>query len=185
MPRFVLSNQNIFSVEQLCEQARAKHIAGDTAEAIGLLTKAIQQEPSNTQVAMDMVQIFIDIGELEQATALFNQLPALDREGDTGTALLGQLTIHELAAKTDGKEALQARISNANDNEARFDLAICLVAEHDYQEAMENLFAVIKSEPEFKEGAAREMIVSLCNILEPNEPELSQKFRRRLANTLA
>lgn len=171
--------------DDLREQARARHLAGETLEAIGLLTQAIQQDPANTRVAMDMVQIFIDIGELQQAKDLYNKLPDSDKESDTGKALLGQLTFRDLAANTAGKDALQARISaNANDHEARFDMAICLIAEHDYQQAMENLFEIFNREPEFKEGAAREMIINLCNMLTPNEPKLAQEFRRRLGGTL-
>ena len=43
-----------------------------------LLTQAIQQDPANTRIAMDMLQIFIDTGRLDQAKPLFNKLP--DRE---------------------------------------------------------------------------------------------------------
>lgn len=171
--------------DELREQARNKHMAGETVEAISLLTQAIQQDPSNTRVAMDMVQIFIDIGELEQAKGLYNKLPNSDMQSDTGKALLGQLTFQNLAANTEGKAALQARISaDVNDHDARFDLAICLVAEHDYQQAMENLFEILNSEPEYKDGAAREMIISLSNMLAANEPALAQAFRRRLGTTL-
>jgi len=173
------------NIDELREQARSMHIAGDTVEAIGLLTKAIQQDPTNTLVAMDMVQIFIDINELEPAKSLFNKLPDIDKESDTGKALLGQLTVRDLAAKTEGKAALQARINiDAKDHDAHFDLAICLVAEHDYKQAMDSLFTILSQEPEFKEGAAREMIITLTDMLTPNEPELAQSFRRRLANLL-
>jgi len=173
------------NINELRERARSLHIAGETADAIGLLTQAIQQDPSNTLVAMDMVQIFIDIDELEPAKNLFNKLPDLDKESDTGKALLGQLNVRDLAGKTEGKAALQARINNdAKDHDAHFDLAICLVAEHDYKQAMDSLFVILAQEPDFKEGAAREMIISLTDILAPNEPELAQTFRRRLANLL-
>ena len=173
------------NIDELREQARSKHIAGETMEAINLLTAAIQQDPSNTLIAMDMVQIFIDINELEQAKGLYSKLPDVDKESNTGKVLLGQLTFRDLAANTEGKAALQARISNdAQDYAAHFDLAICLVAEHDYKQAMESLFFILANEPEFKEGAAREMIVALNDMLAPNEPELAQSFRRRLANML-
>lgn len=171
--------------DELREQARQKHIAGKTVEAISLLTQAIQQDPANTRVAMDMVQVLLDIGELEQAKVLFNKLPDSDKEADTGKALIGQLTFKDLAAKTEGKAALVARIeANADDHDAHFDLAVCLVAEHDYQQAMEHLFAIFDKEPEYREGAAREMIVNLSNMLATSEPALAQEFRRRLGSAL-
>lgn len=171
--------------DELRELAREKHLSGDTVEAIGLLTKAIQEDPSNTRVAMDMVQVFLDINELEQAKGLFNRLPEHDRLSDMGKTLLGQLTFKDLAAKTDGKEQLKNRLAdNASDFDSRFDLAICLVAEHEYTQAMDNLFVIFEQNPEYKEGATKEMIINLSNMLSVNEPELAQEFRKRMGNVI-
>lgn len=185
--RAILKGHGIYNAsDELRMEARQKHMAGDTVEAMNLLTTAIQQDPRNTRVAMDMVQIFLDIDELEQATALFNRLPDKDKKSETGMSLVGQITFRELAAKTEGKASLQERVGgNPGDHDARFDLAVCLVAEHDYQGAMDQLFAVFEAEPEYKQGAAREMIINLCNMLAPNEPQLAQAFRQRLGNVVS
>lgn len=135
------------------ESARQKHMQGDTIEAITMLTKAIQEDPINTRLAMDMVQIFLDINEIEQAKSLFNRLPEHDRQSDMGKTLLGQLTFKELASNTDGKEQLQTKIiENADDYDAIFDFSICLIAEHNYQKAVDNLFVVFDQKPEYKGG---------------------------------
>lgn len=185
--RELLKSLGIFShADELREQARQKHIAGDTMEAINLLTTAIKQDPKNTRVAMDMVQIFLDVNELEQAKGLFNRLPETARVSDMGKSLMGQLTFKDLASKTAGKEELQAKVAeNADDYDALFDLAICFVAEHEHDQAMENLFIIFKKNPDYKEGAAKEMIVSLTNMLSVNEPELAQEFRRRMGSAIS
>lgn len=185
--RLLLKSYGIFrESDDMREQARNRHMAGDTVEAINLLTQAIQKDPTNTRVALDMVQVLIDIGELDRARTLFDRLPEKDRTGDTGRSLTGQLTFSELAAKTTGKDDLLRRIAGApDDHDAHFDLSICLVAEHDYRQAMDHLFAILQQQPDYKQGAAREMIISLINMLAPNEPELAQEFRRRLGNVLA
>lgn len=64
--RALLRDLGVFRVSDVNrEQAREKHLAGDTSAAILMLSEAIKQDPSNTRIAMDMVQIFIDINELE------------------------------------------------------------------------------------------------------------------------
>ena len=73
---------------------------------------------------------------------------------------------------------------DASDHAARFDMAVCLVHQHDYDRAMDHLFAVMESEPEFREGAVREMIILLSNMLAANAPEQAQGYRRRLASLL-
>jgi len=168
------------------ELARQKHISGETLEAITLLTKAIQQDPGNTRIAMDMVQIFLDINELEQAKSLFNRLPEKDRTSNTGKTLFGQLTIKDFAAKTDGKAALTEQLLSSPDNyDAMFDLSLCLIADHDYKQALDHLFNIFEQSPEYKEGAAKEMIINISNILSENEPDLSQEIRRRLGSSLS
>ena len=171
--------------DALREEARSKHMAGDTGEAIMLLSKAIQQEPGNTRVAMDMVQIFIDVGELEQAQGLFNKLPDSDKESSMGKSLIGQLTFADLAAKTVGIEALNERLAkDANDHAACFDLSVCLVAGHDYDGAMEQLFSLLEMNPDYQDGAAKEMIITITNMLSPNNPEQASVYRKRLSSLL-
>lgn len=184
--RDLLKSQGIYrESDELRMQARTKHMAGDMIAAVTLLTQAIQQDPANTRVAMDMVQVFLDMNEIEQATSLFNKLPDRDKNSETGKILIGQFTFKDLASKTDGKEALITKIeTNPSDFDACFDLSICLVAENDYQGAMNYLFNIFDQEPEYKDGAAREMIINLTNMLASNEPEMAQEFRRRLGNVI-
>jgi len=185
--RELLKSYGVFrQSDELREQARHKHMQGETMEAISLLTSAIKEDPTNTRVAMDMVQIFLDINELAQARSLFNRLPETDRASEAGESLLGQLTFRELAEKTAGIQNLEKVIAESPDDyDAHFDMTICLVAEHNYIKAMDHLFFIFEHEPEYKEGAAREMIISLTNMLAKKEPELSQEFRRRMGNVIS
>lgn len=182
--RALLKEVGVYSQsDEMREQAREKHMAGDTLAAIQLLTQAIQHDPSDTKVAMDMVQIFIDLNELDQANNLFNQLPDSVKQSDMGKSLVGQLTFLDLAAKTGGKFQLQQQlIANPNDCDVHFDLAVCLIAEKDYEEAMNHLFEIMTIDSSYKENAAREMIINVCNMLAPNDPELASGFRKRLSS---
>ncbi len=171
--------------DELREQARQKHLSGDTVGAIGLLTRAIKLHPSNTRVAMDMVQIFIDVGDIESAQDLFSKLPERDQISDVGKMLRSQLTFSEYAAKTKGIEALQLQLENNLDNaQLRFDLAVCLMARHDYQGAMDHLFEIMKSDPEFREGAAKEAIIMIIKMLTPTSPTLAKAYQRKLSGQL-
>ncbi len=124
--RGILKDYGIYrESDELRLQARNEHMSGNTVDAIKLLTLAIQQDPKNTRVAMDMVQVFIDIGQLEQAKSLYNRLPDSDKRGETGVSLMGQLNISDIASNTAGKEQLESRVAdNAADHVAQFDLAL-------------------------------------------------------------
>jgi putative thioredoxin len=184
--RALLKELGIFNQADLMrEQAREKHLGGDTAGAILQLTDAIKAEPSNTRVAMDMVQIFIDIGEIEQAGSLYERLPKSARDTDMGMALNRQLTFARLAADTPDIETLQNRLaSNADDADAHFDLALRMITLHQYREAADHLFAILQKQDNYKDGAAREMIITISNMMASVDNELAQDIRRRLANLL-
>lgn len=172
--------------DELREQARARHVEGDSHNAILLLTEAIKKDPGNTRVALDMVQILLDIGERDQAKALFDRLPEGARSSEMGKAVSGQLLFAGLAAATDGVAALTDRLkADPDDHAARFDLALCEVARHEYPAAIEHLFGILEVDPGFRDGAARELVATIANMLMPNEPELAQEYRRRLSNLLA
>lgn len=172
--------------DEMRMQAREKHISGDTPAAITLLTEAIKKDPANTRIAMDMVQIFIDIDQLDEAKALFARLPEADRNSDPGKAITGQLTFKEYALKTPGKATLSQQVlENPDDKDKRFDLAICQVADFENKEALDNLFIIFEADSEYKEGAAREMIITIINMLTLNSPEIASEYRRKLANMLA
>lgn len=179
---FGIVNEN----DVLRQQARDKHLAGDTPAAIMLLTQAIRSNPADTHVAMDMVQIFIDIGNIGDATSLFNRLPDKAKESETGKSLIGQLTFIDHAAKTEGVEKLQQRLQeNSDDHDARFDLVICLIATHDYQQAMDHLLQLLSSVPDYKDGAAREMMIGVTGTLATTQPELAKEYKRKFANLTA
>lgn len=184
--RVLLSGLGVYrESDEMRLKARKKHMNGETPEAIMLLTEAIKKDPSNTRVAMDMVQIFIDAGELEQAKGLFEKLPEVDQQSQTGKSLSGQLVFSALAANTEGLDSLAARVAaDEEDHDARFDLAVCMIANHDYMGAVDHMFTLLEKESNYKEGAPKEMIITMANMLAPNEPELAKSIRQRLGKFL-
>ena len=185
--RELLKDFGVFHESDLMrEQAREKHLAGDTSAAIVQLSEAIKADPSNTRVVMDMVQIFIDIGELEQAKGLYGRLPEATRETEMGKALNGQLTFATLAESVDDLETLKTRLAtNPDDSGARFDMAIRQISTYEYNEAIDNLFYIQQNDAEYKDGAAKEMIITVSNMIEPVNIEVAKEIRRKLANLLS
>ncbi|MBC8493913.1 MAG: tetratricopeptide repeat protein [Candidatus Thioglobus sp.] len=185
--RVLLKHYGVFRAsDELRDQARIKHMEGDTQSAIMLLTQAVSSDPSNTRIALDMVQIFLDINEIEQAQELFDKLPESVKTKDIGLSISSQFNFIRLAQNTSGIDSLKVQMLSApNDYQVRFDLAVCLFAQHDIEAGMEMLFFIQENEPNFKEGVAREMIGMICNMLANTNPEESGVYRQRLANLMS
>ena len=170
----------------LREQARNKHLAGDTPAAILLFTEAMKKDPGNVLIALDMVQIFIDIQQVDQARSLYEKLPESAKSSEMGKNLNGQLLFAKLAEKSADINTLINNISeNSEDFDSRFDLAIRHITQYQYKEAMDQLFYILEKDAEYKSGAAREMIITITNMLTSSDSELATSYRRKLANTLA
>lgn len=185
--RALLKDFGIFhEADLLREQAREKHMSGDTPGAILLLTEAIKKDPGDTLTALYMVQIFLDIRQLDQAIGLFNRLPESARQSDMGKSISGQLTFIELAAKTAGKDELVKKLADdEHDHDARFDLSVCLISEYEYSAAAEELFTILADSPDYKDGAARELVITISHLLEKTQNEAAQEIRRKLSNMLS
>jgi putative thioredoxin len=172
--------------DDMRQRARQLHMQGETPQAVTLLAQAMKNDPSNTLIALDMVQIFIDLGQYDEAIQLLEKLPEVDRNSETGKSLSGQLWVIEQAAATEGADNLKERIAyNTCDYDARFDLALCEMSRHDYERAMEQLFYIQEQDPGYKEGAVREMIVTIINMLASSNPEFAQHYRRKLSSMLS
>ena len=175
----------VSKIEEMRDQARELHLKGDTTEAIIVLSDAIKEDPSNTKIAMDMVQIFIDLGDLEQAGGLFNKLPDVDKNTDTGLSLFGQLQIKTKASQTVGLKALKENILlNPDDFNARLDCAVCELAQGDSEQALDQLFYIQEHKADFKEGAAKEMIIAIINAIATSDPEAAREYRTKLTMLL-
>ncbi len=171
--------------EELRKQAAEKHQNGETPAAIQLLTQAIQMAPGNAKVAMDMCQIFLDMDMLAEGAELYTKFPNKIKETDKGKYLIGQITFKKLALDTAGKAALESKLlENPDDEDAQFDLAICLIAQQEFSEGMVHLLGLLKRNPQAKGGGAQELAVALINMVDLDDKELAGDLRRKLANTV-
>jgi len=171
----------VSKTEEMRSQAHELHLKGETSEAITLLADAIKQDPSNAKIAMDMVQIFIDLGDLDQAGGLFNKLPDIDKNSDIGLGLFGQLQIKTKASQTAGLKTLKENILlNPDDFDARIDCAICELAQANTEQALDQLFYIQEHKAEYKEGTAKEMIIEIIDATMSVDPETARGYRAKL-----
>jgi len=183
----ILKSFGIFRAgDELREEAARLNIQGDTEGAIKKLTEAIQLDPGNVRVALDMTQLLLDINVVDEAVKLFNRLPDAAKNSDQGKLIIGQVTFKNLAVKTPGVESLLKAVKeDSTDIDSKFYLAICYIAERKFEQALENAFEVLKVEADYKEGAAQEIIVTAIEMLDLFDTEAATKARRSLANIVS
>lgn len=180
--KFDISNPD----EELRREALVKHKNGDTPQAIQLLTQAIQMNPSNAKVAMDMCQVFLDINMLAEAAELYTKFPNTLKESDKGRFLIGQITFKKLALDTDGMSVVQTKLlENPQDEDVLFDASICSIADQDYDAGMSQLLTLLNINHNAKGGGAQELAVALINMVELEDKDKANRFRQQMSSALA
>jgi putative thioredoxin len=83
----------------------------------------------------------------------------------------------------DGAKLRERVETDPNDFEARHDLALLLVQETEYEEAIEHLLQIVKKDKGWNEGAAPKQLIQIFDSLGPSHP-IAKAGRQRLTNFL-
>jgi putative thioredoxin len=175
--------------EPLRQAALALAAAGDLAAARQKMVEAINLDPRNDSSYLDFIQLNIDLGSAA-ALAEANELMAVvaDRARDRGRveSLQARLRMASTAGNVD-LAALQARVAaDANDHDARLQLANALALRHDYRAALQHLIEIVRRDRKWNDEAGRKGMLNLFTLLaaQPEYDDLVREFRIALARTL-
>lgn len=166
------------------ERARELRQAGEAMGAAEALRKAISLEPKNDDARLDLAELQIELGHLEEAEALLDAVrPDVDRDERVAT-LRSAARFARAGQSGEGEIQLKARLSaNPADHETRSALANLLASAKRYPEALDQLLEIVRRDRHWKEGEARRQILSIFNLLQ-DQPDVVSQYRRLLASTL-
>jgi len=165
------------------QEARAR---GEAEIAVSLLADALQLDPSSEAVQLDLAEIHIDTKQIGAARPILAALEHRTKDSVRLSALQARLKLVTAGAGAD-PAALRARIdANANDLDARLQLANTLAMNHDYRMALEQLLEIVRRDRKWQDEAARKTMLDLFTLVgnQPQHENLVREFRIQLARTL-
>ena len=150
------------SMEEILAIGAEALAAGDTASAAQVYAQALQIEPDNVKAIAGLARCYLAMGETERAQEIADMAPPTANDPDLAS-VRAQL---KLAANASGDAAedqpLRDRIAqNADDFEARLDLAKALAARGDFAGASDALFGIIERERGWNDDAARKELITV------------------------
>ncbi|MCB2054132.1 MAG: thioredoxin [Geminicoccaceae bacterium] len=158
--------------------------AGDFQSAAQIYGALLEEDPENPEIVGGFARCLIGAGELEQARAMLDQVPARHANH---AAIGGARAALELAAESGeigDPRQLQARLDrDADDHEARYQLATSLFLRGQIEPAMDQLVDLYKRDRAWQDGAARRQLVRFFDVLGPAHPQ-TKKGRRMLSTML-
>jgi len=173
--------QDIAPLLTMGEEALA---GGDAERAAGIFAQIAETAPDNAEALGGLIRAMVAADHLEQAETALAGLP---EELSSDPAIERARTTLQLAKdKPDAGalEALKAAVAADDKNhQARFDLASALIATGDHDGAAEHLLTIIAADKEWNDGAARQKLLSLFEMV-GLEDEWVSATRRKLSAVL-
>lgn len=170
-------------VDSRLADAMALFEQGQTEEARTLLQELQADDPTNPQVLLALGQLCISMGDLDTADSCLQALPDEDRASARGRRLSGILALARESDPSLSPQTLQAELDRSPGcSETRYKLAIAEALAGNVQAGMDQLLTLVRTDPEFNDGAPRAKLLDLFNVL-GDDPLVSQ-YRRKLFASL-
>ena len=175
-------------VEQALERAAAALENGDHGAASALFAQVINHEPDNPDAIAGLARCHIEAGDLAGAHALLDGLDEAQANHPAITGAGSALAIAEQAAASagtsDDRATLEARLAaNADDHQARFDLAMAHYSANEREASVDQLLEIVRRDAAWNDAAARSQLVTLFEAFGQTDP-LTIAARRRLSSIL-
>ena len=158
--------------------------AGDTERALSIFAQLIEMAPEDAEVVSGLARAQIKAGDVDAADALLAGVPE-DRAKEAPIARAqAALALAREATPLDDLGGLRARIAaDPDDHEARFELAGGLMAADDRDGAADQLLESIARDRTWNDGAARQRLLKLLEVVGLEDPWVREQ-RRRLSAIL-
>src|SRR5262245_25185803 len=166
--------------DQLVEAAAALEVS-DPAEAAARYRVALGDNPANEAALLGLGRVLVAQGQPE-GIATLRQIEASSPAYPQAQAWL---TLADFFAEdgASGVAELAHQVQeHPTDVEARYQLAAGLARKRDYQEAIDQLLAIVERNRAFRDDGARKMLLALFAAL--GDDPIVAPGRRRLANLL-
>jgi len=163
--------------DALREQAQAALSNGDRDTAIALLRQAIDSDPDNHPLYLDLATLLLDNSETDAARACLDSVADILGEQDDYKALIARLSFAS-DAPLDLAQLRQQVAAAPDDSSHRLELVDALVQSGDHAAAMDQLLTLVGRD----DGTAREKMLKLFEML--GDDPLVKTYRARLFNAL-
>ena len=157
---------------------------GEAADAAQTFAAILEEEPINVGAYAGLVQSHLALNDLEQAEATLNGAPVEISEAPELEVVHAQLQLAKQAAQVGPLDELQAAVDvDANNHQARLELATALHASGDAEAAVEQLLELFRRDRDWNNGAAKVQLFTVFDALPANDPVVLNG-RRKLSSLI-
>ncbi|MEM9146038.1 MAG: co-chaperone YbbN [Pseudomonadota bacterium] len=171
-------------LDQALDAADQMLDAGQIEDAEQTYAAVLGEEAENARALAGIVKSALAAGDPARARTALDAMPEAVA-GDPAIAAVRAAV--ELAEQSEGAgevAELRARLdTDPADHQARFDLAVALIAANDHAAAIDELLELFRRDREWNDGAAKEQLMKLFDTLGPKDAA-ARSGRRRLSSMI-
>ena len=169
-------------VEPLIEMGEQVLDGGDAERAANIFQQIIDMAPDNAAAIAGLARSMIASGRIDAAKARLDALPEEAKDPAVARAR-SALALAEIAPAGEAAE-LEARLAReADDHQARYELAGALMARGDRDRAADQLLEIVRRDRDWDDGAARTRLLQLLEATGLEDPWAAAQ-RRKLSQIL-
>lgn len=166
------------------EAAEAMFEAEEFADALQTFAAITEEDSINIPSFAGMIKCHLALGEVDEAEAVLNGIPAEISEDKAIEAVRAQLDLAKQAANAGPETELANAVeANPDDHQARFDLSTALLAADDTQGAVDALLELFRRDRNWNEGAAKAQLFTVFDALDAKDP-IALNGRRKLSSMI-
>lgn len=182
--REILGRHVVRPSDKLRNAAHTALHNGQMDEAQQLLRQVVASDPDDNVAKIELAELCMDTGKLEETGQLLHSLPPVTQEEQEIKALLARLHFLRITAAAPDTAQLTHRIAtDPADLSARQKLGAQLILDDAFAAGMEQFLEVMRRDRRFENDAGRQGLIAAFDLLGGNE-ELANTFRRRMAALL-
>ncbi|MBK0400733.1 co-chaperone YbbN [Limibaculum sp. M0105] len=171
-------------IEEALEAAETMLAEGALQDAAQTFAAIMAEVPDNGRAIGGLARALLAAGNTDEAKATLDRAPAELQKDAAILAARSAIELAEMTQETGEVAELRARLeADPSDHQARYDLALALIAARDNEGAIDALLDLFRRDREWNDGAARTQLFKLFDTLGPKDP-LTQKGRRRLSSMI-
>jgi len=169
-------------IEPLIAMGEQVLAEGDAPRAVNIFAQVREMAPDNVEVIGGLARAQVAAGEIEEARAMLDALPEDQAKKPEISRARAALEVASVPAAD--TSVLESRLAaDADDHEARFELASAKMAAGDRDAAADELLEIVRRDRDWNSGAARQRFLQLLEAQGLEDP-WSGAQRRRLSAVL-
>ncbi|MDJ0891309.1 MAG: thioredoxin [Gammaproteobacteria bacterium] len=171
--------------DKLAAEAMTKHRTGDSAEAVALLNKGLDDDPSNYRLHRQLLEVLMSTRRFREAEEVIQALPANQQTSADILRISSRLRFGMIAEGAPPALELERTVeADPSNTEARYQLSAVHVLAGNFEAALEQLLQITRRDRAFRDDAGRKGMIDVFELLEDDQSALVSRYRGLMSSAL-